>query len=613
MRTAHCLCLFSLIAIHLSQAESSLSSPTKERLALAADIQRQITDYQAQTDKSYPPAKLRVVYFTPKATEPQAGYRERLTRILTDVSQFFRDEMLRNGFKCDGLPLEMENGQVKLHEVKGVRPASGYKHESGDLTEREIRHAMRGVIDCDREFVLVLYSMCRKNEDGSYYFYAPYYGKAGSNHVAGFCHAADCELLDPSLLTETTRRITYEEHYGQFKKTLADFNTAYLGGIAHELGHGLSLPHDCEIAAEKAQWGTSLMGGGNQTYRGERWKKRPNAGAFLTLATCIRLAAHPIMTQGSRDRFTPLSCQVTGLTFSSAPGRLTVRGRVQSNIPACAVIAYCDPASRPGDYDAIPFSAPVRNGTFEIEATEHRPGQYALRLAVIHVNGAVHQRSVAYTCNDHGVPQVTGLADALELASHEEQALQDPSAELLALTDEKIAQAATPAAKSLLRHLRNLLKSAEPTLVDPATTTGSSLWLSEAKWTKAEVGWGQPERNRMGGRPEIVRRLFLKLGTQYFEKGLYAHSPSSYQFHLAGKWKRFTAQAGPQSGDNRAARFIVRGDGRELFRSASVPPGQSIAVDLDITGVQDLELVTQGGDAASGQSWSIWAEPKVAR
>jgi hypothetical protein len=107
-----------------------------------------------------------------------------------------------------------------------------------------MRKALAGVIDFDREFILALYEQCWKRDDGNYGFYSPYYDKGGSNQHWGFCHAADWHLLNTDLLTDTKNRFKYWEHYGDRDQAVAKFNSIYISGVAHELGHGLGIPHD---------------------------------------------------------------------------------------------------------------------------------------------------------------------------------------------------------------------------------------------------------------------------------------------------------------------------------------------------------------------------------
>ncbi len=62
----------------------------------------------------------------------------------------------------------------------------------------------------------------------------------------------------------------FTEHYLPLRKSnVAEFNSWYLGGLAHELGHGLGFPHDSGRPMEAT--GIALMGGGNLHYREDKW------------------------------------------------------------------------------------------------------------------------------------------------------------------------------------------------------------------------------------------------------------------------------------------------------------------------------------------------------
>ena len=84
-------------------------------------------------------------------------------------------------------------------------PPAAIGMSPGNETAAEIRAALQGTVDMDHEHVLVLYALCRTEPDGRHVFDAPYYGDGGSNQRAGLCHAADCSLLDPLLLSETKK------------------------------------------------------------------------------------------------------------------------------------------------------------------------------------------------------------------------------------------------------------------------------------------------------------------------------------------------------------------------------------------------------------------------
>lgn len=103
------------------------------------------------------------------------------------------------------------------------------------------------------------------------------------------------------------------------------------------------------------------------------------------------------------------------------------------------------------------------------------------------------------------------------------------------------------------------------------------------------------------------------LGGQFFEKGLYAHSPSRFRFELGRQWKTFTATVGLRDGAQGSAFFTVRGDGRELYRSPILKAGARAEVNVNVDAVKALELVAEGGGGNTGSSWAIWVQPMVSR
>ena len=76
--------------------------------------------------------------------------------------------------------------------------------------------------------------------------------------------------------------------YGRI--SLGKHNSIFIGGMAHELGHALGLPH-CRGSADEAQLGTALMGSGNRTFGDEI--RGEGRGTFLSRAHALRLASHP--------------------------------------------------------------------------------------------------------------------------------------------------------------------------------------------------------------------------------------------------------------------------------------------------------------------------------
>jgi hypothetical protein len=591
----------SLLSVHASTEETD-----SEGAAMLRTAQQLIAEYHAGQESSA--SALRVVYFHPSDRDPLPGYAERLDRVLNDVSDFYRDGLKRFGLENKGLPLEKKDGRLVLHIVKGKRPASAYRHESGDQTAAEIREALAGKMDFKREHVLVLYGLCRKEPDGRYVFDAPYYG-AGSNK-AGLCHAADCELLDPLLLKETSKNIVYTEHYyPRVEQTVAKFNSMYLGGTAHELGHGLGLPHDAGNPVEKS-FGTSLMGMGNLTYRQEVWGGRPRV--ILARASALLLASHPLITGSNRGRWDSLTSDLDA-RFSVDQRELKIEGKVDASIPPYGVIAYAWPFSQKTDHGARTFPTVLGDGKFTLILNGLRPDTYRLKLTTLHVNGGTATREYRLGFNANGEPDAATLNDSW-IINRAENALMKGNANARSLlSDDALAAAPTPDARRKMRILRAVLDPAP--LINLTATQKQSVFLSDAEWTDAKVGWGKIARNFNWFDERIQNGVFLTLGGQTFDKGLYAHSPSRFSFPADGQWKQFSSAVGVRDGAHQqgSAIFAILGDGKELYRSPILRAGQREDVKVDITGVKQLELVAGGGEGHNHNSWAIWGDPKVSR
>ena len=375
----------------------------------AAHILRQLRRWR-QPDRAGSKKHLRVIYFHPQDRKPLKNHVDRWHQIMADIRQFYRDEMRKLGYGNITLVLEQEQGKLKLHEVQGSAKDDGsYSYRSGNRIYNEVAKvlAQKG-IDAQRETLLIVCGLSR-SEDNKVTIYSPYYGM-GADHTRGICFVADSDWLTIAGLKPDPQGLVLQvkEHRGYEPFSLARFNTTYIGGTIHELGHGLSLPHN-HATRREAKRGTALMGAGNYTYRQE-WR-REGTGSFLTPAHAIRLLVHPLFSGTAQQANHSPALQLTSLQVSFHENQIHVRGTLQAEIPAVAMIAYND-RENPGqkgyqvnnDYDATTWSSVVTpQQEFWIRVGDLQDGNHQLRLVGVHANGSVVTHRLHYTMTD-GIP-----------------------------------------------------------------------------------------------------------------------------------------------------------------------------------------------------------------
>ena len=587
-----------LIAAVLLLRQPAFGQETDAR-ALLQEAQRLVSAYHA----GQPPSGnvLRVVYFFPNDRQPQPSDAARLDRILSDVSDFYAQGFQRFGLKAKGLPLERNGGKLVIHPVRGQLPTSQYHFDSGKQTALEIRESLAGELNLDREHVIVFYALATQAPDGHYAFDAPYYG--GGSHRNGLSHAADLELLDPALLTQAQRTISYSSHYHpHVSESLAKFNTKYLGGTAHELGHSLGLPHDSGGELDQTS-GASLMGNGNLTYRQDAWGG--GVPAYLSCATALHLLSHPLITGSDRGRWEDAFGGFESLNVATQGEQVIIQGAVAGAVPPYAVIAYSWPTSDSTDHGARTAPTLPKNGRFKVAFNRVRPGSYNLRVEALHLNGAITTQLLRFDVDaNQGSGPSNSAANSLIEKAEQAVMLKHPDVQKL-LSDKAFSASSSPEIRSKVRVLREVLKPVPPRKL--AAVRDNRAFLSDVSWEDATVGWGQLARNHYWFDEKIHNGVFLMLGGKFYEKGLYAHSPSRFVFDLNRKWKSFSAEIGLRDGarSQGSAIFTVRGDGKELYRSTTLRAGQQETVKLDIGQVKELELLTEGGEKNNFNSWAI--------
>ena len=540
---------------------------------------------------------LRFAYFIPADRTEAPQFRERLTRVMQHVQAFYQTGMQQQGYGPCTFPLDTApDKQLALHRVKGRFPSATYGRNDAARVRQEVKEALlREDINIDGE-TIVIFQRLLDWKDNAAIEVGPFVG--GGDPASGTAYVYDDERIDPLLLVS----IAPGGYYGK-PCSLGQFNTHYIGGIAHELGHALGLPHDCETPEEHQSRGASLMGGGNHQY-GKELRKEGH-GAFLSAASALPLSRHPLFT-GKRIPAETGTAQLTALHAVATPGGFIVSGTLTSAAPVIGCTLFNDPDLPSSDYDAIGWVGQCSpSGTIRIAVQELKPGMTEARLRFYYPSGRYFQKTVAYTVSPQKQADLAPFNDAVS----EQQAYQafrtQDDAGLHHLSNDPSLSAALHAKINLLCTLR-----CEPPPATPAASATTAS-LSDIPFKNASTGWGKPLRNQVF--QEARATPLLEVGTAYYEKGLYAHAPSCYTYALDGTWKKLSGAYGVQNGHDGSAVFVIRVDGQERFRSELIKDHTPRSFTLDMKGAHSLDLSVEDGGNGTHSDWGVWLTPRIER
>lgn len=546
--------------------------------------------------------KLRFVYFLPSDRQPALNYRERLTRVLEETVAFYAKQIEGYGMKAQPLPLDRDaDGLLRFIEVKGEEPWTAYNSKkpfAGEKVRDECLPVLRAAgIDPKRETIAVFTAIMEWNEEARRFRQqSPYQGTGDAR--AGFCWQIDSPPLDPLHLPEKTPIIDDGE-YGRV--SIGKWNSLFVGGVIHELGHAFGLPHNAQRLDQFSRLGRSLMGNGNRTFGDDR--RSEGLGTFLTFADAVRLVSHPFFSGSSKGLWErdAISTEIDELHVKAeAGGVLAVSGRVRGPVPAYAVVAYTD-GEGGSDYDAIATVAvPDANGRFELRCDQLPEGKgVELRLAAMQVNGLFKmERGLNFSVNKEGKIDLKDLPQQLVLAPIVTALRAGQSQKAAQLT---AALADNDPAKKL----------AAPMLTPPdkraASTEAAQVSLCDLRPESARVGWRAPAFDYS---PED---LTIRIGGKIERRGIYAHAPAAYVWKLDGTWKTFDTRCALRDDYEGSVEFIVKIDGVEKWRSGIVRKGEGKPCSLSVSGAKSIELIVTDGGDDNRRDHGFWIAPVLAR
>ena len=565
-------------------------------------INERLAAYQS-ADPVRSDRKLRFAYFLPSDRQPAPNYRERLTRVLEETVAFYAKQIEGYGLKAQPLPLDRDaDGLLRIIEVKGKEPWTAYNSKktfAGEKVRDECLPVLRVAgINAERETIAVFTAIMEWNEGARRFRQqSPYQG--GGNARAGFCWQIDSPPLDPLHLPEKTPIIDDGE-YG--KVSIGKWNSLFVGGVIHELGHAFGLPHNAQRPDQFSRLGHSLMGAGNRTFGDDR--RGEGRGTFLTFTDAVRLVSHPFFSGSSRGLWEKdsVSAEFDELRVSAEADKaaLIVSGRVRGPVPAYAVIAYTD-GEGGSDYDAIATVAvPDADGRFELRCDQLPKGKgVELRLTAMQVNGLFQtERGLSFSVTKEGRIELEELRQQLVLAPV-----------LAALRSGRSLKAAQ--LTTALPDSEPAKQLAAPILTPPdkraASTEAFEVSLCDLRPEGASVGWRAPAFDYS---PED---LTIRIGGKIERRGIYAHAPASYLWKLDGSWKTFNSRCALRDDNEGSVEFIVKIDGAEKWRSGIIKNGEGKPCSLSVLGAKSIELIVTNGGDDNHRDHGFWIAPVLAR
>lgn len=261
------------------------------------------------------PKNLNVIMFVPTDNPPLSDYKPRLSQLLVMFQSWYHEEMKRYGYdKYMGLSKDDSSKYVNIIEIPAQGAQADYPYSSAISANKIIneikayRTAHPESFSSDNHYLILLPE--RTSGDTGQPFYG--YGR--------YCFALDNSSMSINHIPNP--------------------NSNYLGGMLHELGHGLNLPHNrAKYISEEPSLGTSLMGSGNVSFS----KGNPT---FLTAVDAAILNNNEIFQSVLATNTAYQSAVFTvnpEFNIDNENQKLNISGNFTSDKEVSDILVYLDP------------------------------------------------------------------------------------------------------------------------------------------------------------------------------------------------------------------------------------------------------------------------------
>ncbi len=336
------------------------------------------------SDKS---RNLNLVYFVPNDVTPVLNYQSRLSALMIWTQDWYKNQMTLNGYanKTFGLYTDANKTNVKIITIYGTKGKADYSYDTGaNNVMAEINSYFTAHPEdktSDHSLVIIPRYLIKSDGNPSG---GPFFG------LGKWCFVLDYEEMDIANLGKTD--------------ALGNRFSVWFGGMVHELGHGLNLPHNCQKVSENndPNKGMALMWAGNGTLG-----KSPT---FLTAADAATLNSNQIFNNDNKTYYGTVNAGITKIhaDYSASKQAIVLSGRFKTDVKVNSILYYNDPnvnnegtgANR--DYNAVTWeSKTIGTDSFYVEMPvsefKYKDGNpYELRIRLVHENGSISQNAYNY-------------------------------------------------------------------------------------------------------------------------------------------------------------------------------------------------------------------------